>query len=272
MPTAVPQPVHSSDRQSPRGLGIVRRIRIARTLVLGLGFFCVATVFAQHGMPWPAWAAIALHGFVWPHLAHALALRSPQPMAMERYTLLLDSLLVGFWLPLMQFNTLPSAVIVAMTLMSIVGVGGAHLLLRSLLALVLGVALGALLYGVHFSFVSNQANVLSCLPIIMLYPVAIGALTYHLALRLTQQRNDFDQLSKRDGLSGLFNRVHWETLVQTEFARCRRHGRVATVIMLDIDLFKAINDLGGHAAGDEVIRRLADLLRENLREIDSAAR
>lgn len=271
MPAAV-NPASSTFTQSRRGLSVVRRIHIARTIVLGLGFIGVGTVFRQLGTPWPVWCALLLHGFIWPHLAHALALRAPKPFKMEMRTLLFDGLMVGLWVPLMHFNTLPSAVIIAMTAMSHIGIGGARLLVRGTLAQLLGIAIGTLLYGFHFEPVSTQLNVLSCLPIIMLYPVAIGALTYHLALRLTQQRNALDQLSKRDGLSGLFNRMHWETLVQTEFARCRRHGSMAAIVMLDIDLFKAVNDLGGHAAGDEVIRRLAAQLRANLREIDSAAR
>jgi diguanylate cyclase (GGDEF)-like protein len=89
---------------------------------------------------------------------------------------------------------------------------------------------------------------------------------------LSQQRDKLDFLSKHDGLSGLFNRMHWESLVADEFARGQRQRTPAAIILIDIDYFKSINDRGGHAAGDEVIRRFADLVRDNVREIDRAAR
>jgi diguanylate cyclase (GGDEF)-like protein len=60
--------------------------------------------------------------------------------------------------------------------------------------------------------------------------------------------------------------------VSAEFARCRRIGHVSSVMMLDIDHFKKVNDGYGHLAGDEVIRNVAKILRTTLRSHDVAAR
>jgi diguanylate cyclase len=60
--------------------------------------------------------------------------------------------------------------------------------------------------------------------------------------------------------------------VSAEFQRSRRHPQLATVLMLDIDHFKAINDRHGHPAGDEVIRSVANMLRDSLREEDVPGR
>lgn len=255
-----------------RGLSLVRRVYLARCLVLGLGATSVGGALYQLQTPTALWIALALHGYVWPHVARLLAVRAAAPYRFEMRQLVLDGFLVGCWLPLMHFNTLPSAVCIAMSSMSAVGIGGRRLLLRESLALGAGVVAAGAAFGWRFEPVSTQLNVLTCLPIIMLYPLAIGALTYSLARRLSEQRNELDYLSKHDALSGLLNRRYWETLVRDEFERGRRQRTPAALILADVDHFKAINDRGGHAAGDEAIRCFGAMLGGNVRAIDRAAR
>ncbi len=67
-----------------------------------------------------------------------------------------------------------------------------------------------------------------------------------------------EELSARDGLTGLFNRRHLETRLEEEFARACRHGESLSVLMFDVDHFKEVNDEHGHRAGDEILRALAD--------------
>ena len=75
-----------------------------------------------------------------------------------------------------------------------------------------------------------------------------------------------------DPLTGLNNRREYEKLFAREMARARREGRAMSLVMLDLDHFKHVNDDHGHAAGDEVLRRVAQLCRENFREVDIAGR
>jgi two-component system cell cycle response regulator len=75
-----------------------------------------------------------------------------------------------------------------------------------------------------------------------------------------------------DGLTNLFNRKHLDTQLSEEIARAHRHGRDLTLLMLDIDHFKTINDIHGHLAGDRVIAGLAMLLRQRLRSGDKLGR
>ena len=75
-----------------------------------------------------------------------------------------------------------------------------------------------------------------------------------------------------DPLTGLNNRREYEKLFSREMARARREGRAMSLVMLDLDHFKHINDDHGHAAGDEVLRCVAQLCRENFREVDIAGR
>jgi diguanylate cyclase (GGDEF)-like protein len=73
-------------------------------------------------------------------------------------------------------------------------------------------------------------------------------------------------------LSGLLNRSHWEAVVGAEFQRCRRIGHPSSLVMMDIDHFKAINDSHGHPVGDAVIRSIASILRAVLRLHDVPGR
>jgi len=80
------------------------------------------------------------------------------------------------------------------------------------------------------------------------------------------------QLSRTDLLTELNNRGHWEECLRIEFARFQRTGHPCSLVMLDIDHFKNVNDTYGHQAGDEVIRATARLLRESIRTTDIAGR
>ena len=75
-----------------------------------------------------------------------------------------------------------------------------------------------------------------------------------------------------DGLTGLANRRQADEALAIELARTERLGGPVGLILADVDDFKAVNDRFGHPTGDVVLRDLADTLRENVREIDTAAR
>jgi diguanylate cyclase (GGDEF)-like protein len=78
--------------------------------------------------------------------------------------------------------------------------------------------------------------------------------------------------SVRDHVSGLFNRRYLEETLERELHRAARAQTGLGIIMLDLDRFKELNDRYGHAAGDEVLRRLGDLLNSSLRFADIACR
>lgn len=75
-----------------------------------------------------------------------------------------------------------------------------------------------------------------------------------------------------DALTGLANRRHFEERLVEEIERSRRSHQPAGLLMIDIDDFKQVNDVYGHMAGDQVLREVAEVLRETAREIDLAAR
>ena len=78
--------------------------------------------------------------------------------------------------------------------------------------------------------------------------------------------------SETDALTGLLNRRGWERWLEREDDRHRRFGDPASVVMLDLDLLKQVNDTQGHDAGDRYIRAAADTLRTTTRQADALAR
>jgi len=90
-----------------------------------------------------------------------------------------------------------------------------------------------------------------------------------------QNARHFDrvrQLAYMDGVTGIFNRRYFEMRIAEEIARSTRHGLTFSVIMLDIDHFKQLNDEFGHLVGDEVLRQVAAILAQQLRKSDVVSR
>ncbi len=91
-------------------------------------------------------------------------------------------------------------------------------------------------------------------------------------MELEKANADLAILSQTDGLTKLFNRNHWQQCIETEFKRFTRSQNTSSLVMLDIDHFKAVNDNYGHLVGDDVIRHLAKVIREQVRETDISGR
>jgi len=83
-----------------------------------------------------------------------------------------------------------------------------------------------------------------------------------------EQNRQLKRLSMHDDLTGLYNRRHLVASLEQEFSRCCRHGTELSLVMLDLDHFKNINDNFGHNFGDYVLKEFSALLRESVRESD----
>ena len=80
------------------------------------------------------------------------------------------------------------------------------------------------------------------------------------------------QLAVSDGLTGLFNHRHFQETLVVEVERAQRYELVFTLLMMDLDLFKNVNDRLGHPRGDEALKAVAGVLRANARAADFVAR
>ncbi len=80
------------------------------------------------------------------------------------------------------------------------------------------------------------------------------------------------QLANVDGLTGIYNRRFFEQRILEEMERCKRYGGALSVLMVDLDSFKKLNDEFGHLLGDEVLRQVSQIFIQQLRKIDVACR
>ncbi len=83
---------------------------------------------------------------------------------------------------------------------------------------------------------------------------------------------ELDRLASTDKLTGAWNRRRFEETIETEMDRLRRYGNRLSLMILDVDHFKNINDQYGHAVGDQVLVDLSDTIRSSLRSSDSLTR
>ena len=92
------------------------------------------------------------------------------------------------------------------------------------------------------------------------------------AIEAARFHRDADELSHTDALTRLPNRRRLELDLDAEVARSKRYGRPIAFIMLDVDLFKRVNDVHGHQAGDEILSEFETAFKSSLRETDTAYR
>jgi diguanylate cyclase (GGDEF)-like protein len=100
----------------------------------------------------------------------------------------------------------------------------------------------------------------------------VAYLTSLLAADLKNAREGLEQLSDTDELTGLKNRRAFNSALQAEAKKAARYNRVFSVLMLDADNLKPVNDRFGHAAGDKLLVSIAQVVQESLRETDILAR
>jgi diguanylate cyclase (GGDEF)-like protein len=91
-------------------------------------------------------------------------------------------------------------------------------------------------------------------------------------LDLMLRNSALSEISARDSLTGLYNRWYVMEKIDSEMNRSIRHGSPVSLIMLDIDHFKRVNDSFGHSAGDRVLRSVGQVLRDSCRVYDVAGR
>lgn len=262
----------NTNRLTGKGRHFAKRLYCMRMIGNSLGFFCIAAVLAQLHVGMAQWALLLFNGFIWPHLAYRFALRWDVPHRGERFNMMVDAALGGFWLIAMRFNLLPSALLLTMLSMNNIAAGGLRLFLRGVIAHALGALAGILMLGLSFAPQSTMPILFASLPFLVLHPLALGWLTYRLSQKLATHARELERLSQTDGLTGLWNRRHWEARLHEQFARCRDTGERCCLVLFDLDHFKQINDTEGHAAGDDALRGFALFLRANLRGQDVIGR
>lgn len=267
------EPPHSPQNDHQRsGLRFARRVRLPRAVGLGWMFLPIAAVLASQPIAGGWWLFLVGWSFVWPHLAWQLASKAIDPLSREIYNLKTDAILAGVWVGVMGVNVLPSTALLMMMCMNLMGAGGLRLFIAGMVLMVVSCLVTLQLTGITVAFRSAPLEWWFSLPVIVIYPLLFAWVSYQTATKLAEHKRRLQVMSMRDGMTGVYNRRHWEILLRNEFDNCRRYHRDATLLIIDIDHFKSINDTWGHDVGDEAIIALTRQLQMTLRGSDVIVR
>jgi diguanylate cyclase len=279
---------------------IVQTDYALRTLSFMAFFVAMAFDWAVRGASPVLWGMLILQFLVYPHLVYWRARRAAQPHDAELSNLLLDSLLIGVWVGVLDFSLWPSFALWLCSTLNLTIIRGARGLRDAQILFLAGVLLSVTVFG--FRFVPHTVWPTTFLLMfgISAYLIAIanasnsrnmqlrktreqlrmGEQAMHANNEVLEQRlaeievlqERLKEQALRDPMTGLFNRRYLDTAVPAELARCEREQAPLALLMIDLDHFKRVNDTYGHQGGDAVLKALAALLLANVRASDVACR
>ncbi len=105
-----------------------------------------------------------------------------------------------------------------------------------------------------------------------LMPTAAGMLFGYTLARIKALSNQMAEMAYTDSLTEIYNRLHFNNFLRAEIDKVKRYGGNCSIIFLDIDQFKQINDSHGHSAGDEILKELSSIVSSANRSTDIFAR
>lgn len=263
-------------RRDASSVRLPQQIYVPRVAGLGLGGVGLVVALSERDTVWHVWAFLLFVSLIWPHLAYQRSSHAQLPDRAEKENLLVDSMLLCMCVYVIGGNLIPSAVAVTIMSMNNMAVGGPRLWVQGVSAGAVGVFLAWLVIPWHFTPDSSLRVQYACLPMIALYFPAFGWTTLQFARGLRRTSEALGRMSREDSLSAVANRRSFGDELGRVFQELRNsNGTVApkaSLLLCDIDHFKRINDAGGHAAGDAVIRRMGAMLKANVPRHDLAAR
>ncbi|MFM7313369.1 MAG: diguanylate cyclase, partial [Cyanobium sp.] len=202
--------------------------------------------------------------------------REGQRLKLSQIPVLVGALTLMVLLVAVAFLAEPAAIYLVLFLLVVVALRGSPLLLQGLLmpSVIAIVAMAAKVGLGPFAIGSQSSSV----RMLVTFLLSTGLLTIGASLQRREVQREFESgqqwlhQASTDPLTGLANRRAFDDQLQRELQRLHRQGLPLSLAMIDIDHFKTINDQYGHASGDAVLKALAVLMRESVREIDLPAR
>ncbi|WP_367066804.1 diguanylate cyclase [Oryzisolibacter sp. LB2S] len=232
------------------------------------------------------WAALTLNYVAYPHLAYWRARRARDQRLAEMHNMDADIVMAGAWIASLGAPLWISFILCASGCINMVVFHGARGGLRLMLSLAVGMALAALVVPLAWQPETDLRTSVLCMIALLLYLFAFARDGYDRAMSQSQAnsrlRKQYDEIQSlqaqlreqalRDPLTGLFNRRQLDATLGPAMQLCREQGACLSVLIVDIDHFKRINDTHGHAAGDAVLQSFAQLLLRHMRPQDMAYR
>jgi diguanylate cyclase (GGDEF)-like protein len=240
-----------------------------------------------------AWLALAATFFVYPHVVYAIGRRSARPLDTEIRFMLVDAALYCGWVGALGFPAWIGFILVVALVLNLMVFRGLAGMWLGLGGVAVGLAGGWALTRPDIAPATGTLTTALSMLSLFLYLLAFGHDAYTRALQLRRTRDrlrdneqalqrqlveiqalqsQLEQQAERDPLTGLYNRRYLTATMDRELARVRREGRPLSLMLIDVDHFKSVNDVLGHQAGDECLTRLATLLRTHARESDVVCR
>jgi diguanylate cyclase len=187
----------------PKGLDtthsrFVDRCYRLRMLGLGLGAICVGTVLYNNHAHAAIWALLMANVCAWPPLARLLASRSRDAETAEIRNRLIDSLMGGVWIALMQFNLLPCVLLTAVLAIDKTDLGDARLIGRGLLVQAAACVLTLAIHGFAFAPQTQMLEIVASLPLLIVYPFIVGKSMHTLACRVREQNLRLHRMENGD--------------------------------------------------------------------------
>ncbi|MEZ4694307.1 MAG: GGDEF domain-containing protein [Aliarcobacter sp.] len=108
--------------------------------------------------------------------------------------------------------------------------------------------------------------------IVIIFISIIALLIYRSNIKLSALNKELKKLSQTDKLTSLYNRAKLDSILENEMKIIKRYKDFTSLAIIDIDHFKDINDTHGHNVGDIILKELATILKENIRETDYVGR
>jgi diguanylate cyclase len=286
--------------KAPRPHWIVQTDYALRTLSFAAFFGAMTLEWWSRAPGALAWGMLAVQFLLYPHVIFWRACRARVPHDAELNNLMLDSLLLGAWCGVLGFSLWPSFALFLCSTLNLTIVRGAQGLRDALILFLAGALVSIALFGFRFEPHASLATTWLLMACIAAYLIAIANASNNRNMQLRKTREqlregeqamhannvileqrlaEIEMLQERlkeqairDPLTGLFNRRYLDTIERSELSRCTRDKIPLSLMMIDLDHFKQVNDRYGHQGGDEVLKALAALLLANVRVSDVACR
>lgn len=227
---------------------------------MALGFPCIAMVFIGLKVDYYYWIWTFACGLLWPLIAYWRVKKSATPIATERNNLIVDTFLVCSFLPLMQFNILPSVLALTVTITDKISSTARNVLFPSFVAAFLAIILFGTLTEFQVRLDSSLHVIVACFPLLILHSLSISMMTNQLVRNVRRKNKKLKEYSRTDFLTGLFNKRYWYKKAEELFKESQAHDTNLSLILMDGDHFKQINDTFGHLVGDEVLCAIGKVL------------
>lgn len=236
-------------------------MRILGMLMAGIAVGSVLIELQANIWVW-SWAVFSC--VLWPHIAFQLTQLSKNPFATEKLNLLMDSIIAGSLVPLMAFNLLPSVLLIMLNVTDKVNTAIKGIWWKAFALSIVTIGVVALLFNVSWQPRTSYFIIIGCLPLIIIHFTVVSFNAHRLIHRVQTQNRLLKKLSQQDDLTSLYNRRTWQQKTQNLIDTHNPDSdNPLTLMLIDVDQFKAINDIHGHAIGDDILISTAQVIKNS---------